>query len=157
MYQLLFSEYGKDAKYILTIIRDGGGWYNSICRHNRYAHPLKNKHKKLYGRYYPHGFKSEHVDYYNKHFNDVVSYFEKNNAMENLLVIDCTQEGAVKKLEDFLGIESVVDSFPHKNKANAIRPGFSFRFKYFYNKIVQPIYAAVAPLLFRKPPPRSWQ
>jgi len=151
MYKCLFDKYGKDAKYILTHRKDGQTWFRSICRHNRYAHPIRNKHKWIFGRFYPHGFEDEHVDYYDRHMEEVLAFFKGKNALDSLLVIDCTQPGAVEKLETFLGIKAASAEFPHKNKGNEMRGGGSNSFKFRYNKFSQYLYERIAPVLFKKP------
>lgn len=151
MYKCLFEKYGKDARFILTHRKDGPTWYRSICRHNRYAHPFRNKHKWIFGRYYSQGFESEHVAFYDRHQQKVLNYFTAQDALDQLLVIDCTRPDGVEKLEDFLGFSAVEKGFPHKNKGNEVRDGGSNSFKFRYNRVSQAIYGTVAPTLFKKP------
>jgi hypothetical protein len=160
MYKLAFERYGKKAKYILSLRSNPQVWFESLKRHQRYAHPVKNKHRRWLGRYYLHGFDAEHIAYYEAHSNEVVRFFKEKNALDCLLVICVEESGSFQRLIDFLDIETDMREFPHENKSVTRTPTLSNRFKRRYNEIVQPIYAKCMPRLFpRKPnqvqPPES--
>ena len=147
MYKLAFERYGRDAKYILTLRRDPDTWYESLLRHQRYAHPVKNKHHKWFGRFYPHGFKEEHIDYYEDHRKEVLRFFEEQGASDRLLVLCLEEPGAFKKLIDFLGVETEITEFPQENVSAEREQDFSNRLRRNYNDFIQPLYARYMPRL----------
>lgn len=150
MYKLALKRYGKNARFILTVRRDSKEWYESLLRHNALAHPLKNKHRWTHKRYYPHGFAKEHRAYYDRHVSEVKRYFKEHDAEEQLLVLSVAEIGAVKRIEDFLGIKFGTDVMPHENRSDSKEASFSNMFKRNYNRVVQPLYAFLAPKITRK-------
>lgn len=150
MYKLAFDRYGKNARFILTVRRDSEEWYQSLLRHNALAHPFKNKHRWTHKRYYPHGFAKEHMAYYDRHVAEVKRFFKEHDAENQLLILSVAEKGSVKKIEDFLGIEFGRDTMPHENRSDRKEANFSNVLKRNYNKVVQPIYAFLAPKITRK-------
>ena len=147
MYQLAFEKYGASSRYILTVRKDSRLWFESLKRHSLYAHPIKHKHRRMFGRLYPHGFDEEHMAYYERHNADVVKFFSDRNASHLLLTLRVDEPGAVEKLSKFLGIDFNVKEFPKENVSSPDKPGFSNRLKKNYNMIVQTLYGYVAPRL----------
>jgi hypothetical protein len=152
MYRAIWKKYGDKALFILTIRKDSRAWFESLKRHNAYAHPFKNKHHWVFGRYYPHGFDEEHISYYERHIQDVLRFFEQRGASKQLLVLRVDEPQAVSKLADFLGITIERERFPHENKSAQNRPGIGNWFKRHYNPIAQGLYARYAPRILKATP-----
>ena len=147
MYKLAFERYGKRSKYILTLRKDPQTWFESLKRHQRYAHPIRNKHHRTFGRFYPHGFDAEHIAYYESHQEEVIRFFKENGALDRLLVICVEEPKSFQKLIEFLEVETEMTKFPHENKSVIRTPSLSNRFKLRYNGIIQPLYEKVMPIL----------
>jgi sulfotransferase family protein len=152
MYKLLYEKYGPRARFILTVRRDARTWFESLKRHNAYAHPLKNKHRLVFGRYYPHGFEEEHASYYNAHNEEAIRFFRQVGAEHQLLVLRVDQPDAISRISEFVGVPIQRREFPHRNSSQGIRPGLSNRLKFRYNRAIQPIYAKYAPKWRPVPP-----
>jgi hypothetical protein len=148
MYKLAFERYGRTAKYILTLRSSPQLWFESLKRHNRYARPIGHKHRKWFGRYYPHGFDAEHISYYKQHAAEVRRFFDENGALDQLLVISVDEPESFKNLIAFLGVETDLEGYPHENRSDRRKPTLSNRFRRRYNDIVQPLYERCAPRLF---------
>ena len=151
MYKLAFEKYGNNSRYILTIRRDSQLWIDSLKRHSLYAHPIKHKNYRAFGRFYPHGFEDEHKAYYERHNAEVIRFFSERNASHLLLVLRIDEPGAVERLSTFLGVHFNEKEFPRDNVSTRERPGFSNRLKKNYNSIVQPLYGLIAPRLSTGP------
>jgi len=152
MYQLAYEKYGDKALFILTVRKDSLTWCESLKRHNAYAHPIKNKHRWVFGRYYPHGFDQEHIAYYEHHNRQVVRFFEERGARNQLLVIRVDEPQAVAKIADFLGIKIELAEFPHANASRGDRPGIGNRLKWHYNNLILELYARYAPRILKSVP-----
>ena len=146
MYKVLYEKYGRSARFVLTVRRDADTWFASLKRHNLYA-GVKNKHRWIFGRFYPHGFDDELKAYYERHNAEVTAYFAERGASDLLLTLCCSDADALQKLSDFLGVEFPVTQFPKENVSTKNRPGLTNHLKKRYNRIVQAAYAAVAPRL----------
>lgn len=151
MYKAAFAKYGKASRFILTVRKDADTWFESLKRHNRYAHPIMNKHKWVFGRYYPHGFDAEHKAFYERHIREVMTFFEEQGASDQLLVLRVDEAGAIDKLAQFLEIEIPFDAFPRENVSKGDRIDIGSIFKWNYNKIALPLYERIAPRLSRRP------
>lgn len=147
MYKLAYRKYGPQSRYVLTVRRDAKTWFESIKRHNAYAHPILNKHSWVFGSFYPHGYEAEHIAYYEQHCAGVEAFFKAHNALDQLLVLRVDEPGAVKKLATFLDVAFPLDDFPHENRSLTGRDDISSTFKRHYNRVVQPVYGYVAPRL----------
>lgn len=153
MYRPFLRRYGKRARFILTV-RDEASWFASLVRHNEMAHPITHSHRLMFGRFYPSGFEEEHCAIYRAHNQAVIDYFEAENAMEQLLVIDVSKPGEYVRFCVFLGLEPRGDSFSRANVSADKKPRNAFyNFRKAYNSVVQPIYARYAPRLFPKARP----
>jgi len=156
LYQAIFNHYGAKSRYILTLRASDEVWYNSLLRHNAYAHPILHKHRRTFGRSYPHGFPREHRDFYNEHNRRIIDFFESQGSSDRLLTLRVDEDGAVEKLADFLSVDTDIKTFPRENVSGTRSPTISNRFKKNYNSIVQPLYGKVAPLLFPNPARRPF-
>jgi hypothetical protein len=146
MYKLIYEKYGRSGRFILTVRRDADTWFASLKRHNLYA-GVKNKHRWIFGRFYPHGFDDELKAYYERHNAEVATYFAERGASDLLLTLCCDEADALQKVSDFLGVEFPVAEFPKENVSSANRPGLTNHLKKSYNQIAQTLYGAVAPRL----------
>jgi hypothetical protein len=146
MYKLIYEKYGRSGRFILTVRRDADTWFASLKRHNLYA-GVKNKHRWIFGRFYPHGFDDELKAYYERHNAEVAAYFAERGASDLLLTLCCDEADALQKVSDFLGVEFPVAEFPKENVSSANRPGLTNHLKKSYNQIAQTLYGAVAPRL----------
>ncbi|MCB1514742.1 MAG: hypothetical protein H6876_04720 [Hyphomicrobiaceae bacterium] len=151
MYKAAFAKYGPRARFILTVRKDADTWFDSLKRHNRYAHPILNKHRWVFGRYYPHGFDAEHKAYYERHNREVQEFFEARGASDQLLVIRVDDPESIGKLAAFLGIQIPFETFPRENVSAGNRRDIGSIFKWNYNKLALPLYERVAPRLSRGP------
>jgi hypothetical protein len=152
MYRIAYEKYGEKALFILTVRKDSQTWFKSLKRHNAYAHLIKNKHRWIFGRYYPHGFDQEHIAYYERHNREVVRFFEERGARNQLLVVRVDEPQAVAKIAEFLGIKIERAEFPHANASRAGRTGISNWFKWHYNNLIQKLYARYAPRILKSAP-----
>lgn len=152
MYRLAYEKYGDKALFVLSVRKDSQTWYESLKRHNAHAHPIKNKHRWIFGRYYPHGFDQEHIAYYERHNREVVRFFEERGARNQLLVIRIDEPQAVDKVADFLGIKIERAEFPRANISRGDRPGIGNWFKRRYNSLMLDLYARHAPRILKSAP-----
>ncbi len=155
MYAPFLKRYGERARIILTL-RDSDSWYASLLRHNQHAHPITHSQKFIFGRYYPSGFKDEHIAIYERHNAEVVDYFERVGARDQLLVLNLEDPDKVSKLEAFCGSASrgQTPKYQHSN-ASAARKHRDFVdvLRKRYNAVIQPLYARWAPRLKPEPGP----
>ncbi len=153
MYRPFLKKYGEEARFVLTI-RDPDAWYDSLVRHNKYAHPFTHTQKHIFGRYYPHGFPEEHKDIYNRHNDAVLQFFRENRCEDQLLVLETGARDGVRRVAEFVGAAADFDEYPRENvsKARPIRD-FMDSFRGGYNRIAQPLYAQWAPRLAPRPGP----
>lgn len=154
MYKPAFRKYGDKSRFILTVRRDSQTCFESVKRHNRYAHPILNKHRWYFGRYYPHGFDDEHKAYYENHTHEILDFFNWQDARKQLLVLQVDDKDAIERISSFLELEIELKSFPRRNVSLNNRGDIGSKFKLRYNKIVQPIYKRLAPR-FRRGKPRQ--
>ncbi|HEU0222710.1 MAG TPA: sulfotransferase [Paracoccaceae bacterium] len=147
MYKLAFERF-PGARFVLTVRRDARTWYESLCRHNRFAHPLKNKHRWIFGRYYPHGFAEEHMAYYERHNREAEAWLRARGAADRLLILQVDTPGAAQAFARFLGRETDATEFPRENVSakRRLKDGSDW-LKTRYNDLVQPVYARWAPRL----------
>lgn len=149
LYRLAWARF-PGARFVLTKRRDARTWYDSLLRHNRFAHPLKNKNHWIFGRYYPHGFAEEHMAYYERHNAEAEAWLSARGAP--LLILEVDQPGAAARFAAFVGRETARTAFPRENvSAKRGLKGLSDAFKLRYNALAQPVYAALAPRLWPGP------
>ncbi len=114
MYKDLYDQF-PEAKFVLTKRKSSKTWFQSLCKHALLTGPTEAR-KLIYGHYMPQEFEQEHLDFYEKH-NEEVSAFFKKMSPENFLVI-CWEEGDNwKELCLFLNKSIPGIKFPHLNKA----------------------------------------
>jgi len=116
VYKEIYKEF-KDAKFILTKRSSADKWYESLCKHSLETGPTEFR-KLIYGHYMPHDFKEEHVNFYNQHNKEVISFFNQN-APEKLLVISFEEGKNWEKLCSFLKKDVPEVEFPLLNKSKA--------------------------------------
>jgi len=151
MYKRFHRVYGSRARVFLTI-RESGEWYDSLLRHNAHAHPFTHKHHFIFGRYYPVGFRDEHIARYEAHNAEVVRYFEAAGAREQLLVLRTGDADSLETLKAFVGVFSDMDRYPRSNESAKRRHRDMFDvFRKHYNAAVQPLYGRWAPALKKSP------
>lgn len=153
MYRPFLEKYQDRARIILTL-RDPDDWYASLLRHNAHAHPITHSHKHIFGRYYPHGFKDEHLAIYNAHNEAVQAYFTERGLTDQLLVLNTGDTDNIEKIKAFTGIPETSASYAHSNISakRKHRDGVDV-FREHYNRIVQPLYARWAPKFLGQPGP----
>nr|WP_319510899.1 sulfotransferase [uncultured Draconibacterium sp.] len=125
-----------NSKFILTVRNSSEEWYNSLIRFHAKLwgkngriptkEDLMNANYIYKGRPWHvkrvTGITPEHdpynkeklIDHYEDYNTNVVDYFK--NRPDDLLVLNVAEEGAYKKLTDFLGIQTLSDEFPWENK-----------------------------------------
>jgi len=111
LYKELYSWY-PDGKFILTV-RNPQRWLNSQLRHFGYqTTPMR---QWIYGRGCPQGNEQRYLDRYNKHNNDVLDFFKKQN--KQICVMNIEEGDAWDKLCRYLDVPVPARPFPHANKA----------------------------------------
>lgn len=151
MYEPFLAKYGDKARFILTV-RDSEAWWRSLLSHNRYAHPITHSHGRIFGRFYPHGFKDEHIEFYEEHNARVQAFFAERGLSDRLLVQKVEDPDKQEKLIDFLGLPGGLEAYPHGNRSDkriSRDPFDSFRLR--YNRVSQPLYERWAPRLRPRP------
>ncbi|MGN6616909.1 MAG: sulfotransferase family protein [Ilyomonas sp.] len=114
VYREMFYKF-ENAKFILTVRKSADRWYQSLCKYS--VIKSKSKFRRLiYGFHMPHNYRKEHIDFYEKHNQSVIDFFNEK-APEKLLIV-CWEEGhGWQQLCKFLGKELPVHEFPHLNKS----------------------------------------
>jgi len=128
------------AKFILTIRDTPDQWYNSLVSFHSKMFGKGNIPSKvdlIHAGYVWRGwawqvfsflYKTPDNDLYNKDIlirayerynKDIISYFKERP--NDLLVINLSEEGSYQTLMNFLGINSIKDSFPWENKTEAVK------------------------------------
>jgi hypothetical protein len=112
---LLYKEFDRrypEAKFILAVRKSPEHWFDSLCRHADRTGPTEAR-QLVYHHEMPHQFKSEHIDFYNRHNNEVAEYFA---GREGKLLQVCWETGSGwKELAEFLGYPIPKIPFPHEN------------------------------------------
>jgi hypothetical protein len=132
----VLANYFPDAKYILTVRDSAEQWYNSLVSFHRKVFGSSDKYPPskqdlMDADYRYKGFAWEAnralyhspeedpyqkeilIKHYNDHIENVISIF---GEQDNLLIININDVDIVSKLEDFLGIKSILRKFPWLNK-----------------------------------------
>ena len=120
MYKEIDKKY-KDAKFILTTRKNPETWYKSLCKMSVRMGPMSDFEKYIYGYSMPHGKKKEHIDYYNKHNQEVEEYFK--DRPEKLLKICFGPEDSGKRIAEFLNKPEVTLANSHRNKSPEVYAG----------------------------------
>ena len=110
LYYREFDQWFPGSKFILTV-RESRSWWASFSYYfEKQEIPL---FKTIYGFDNPKGHEEVFVKRYERHNREVIEYFK--DRPDDLLVIDVSEEGALKKVSRFLGKESSYRKMPHKN------------------------------------------
>ena len=112
------------SKFILTIRKDDTTWLESLKKHSQRMDPKKPHCRKLaYGYDFPDGNEKEHLEFYQKHNNEVIDYFK--DRPNDLLVICWENEDSWEKLCSFVNKPVPGIALPHENKAPTKRGWFN--------------------------------
>ena len=118
VYKALDESY-PGSKFILTVRKSDEVWYESLKRHSLRTSPTRHCRELAYGYNYPHKYKQEHLDFYNRHNQDVREYFKGRSS--DLLEV-CWEKGdGFKELCAFLGLEDPGVPIPHSNKSADVK------------------------------------
>ncbi|MFY0608254.1 MAG: hypothetical protein JXR10_16165 [Cyclobacteriaceae bacterium] len=105
-----------DAKFILTTRSSSERWFKSLCKHADKTGPTQFR-KIVYGHEMPHEFMEHHITYYNKHNENVRSFFKDNGLTDRLLEL-CWEHGdGWNQLCPFLNHKVPSRDFPTANKS----------------------------------------
>ena len=147
----LLEKYGERARFVLTV-RDPDEWYDSLVRHNRYAHPVTHGHKFIFGRFYPHGFRTEATDQLKRHNEAVQDYAARLGVENQLLVLETGTADGLEALNRFVNTGVELSEYPRSNvSAKRKKRDLFDRFRVGYNAVVQPAYGRYAPRLRANP------
>lgn len=103
-----------NSKFILTI-RDEESWYESVKKQIGDLRSAQDEWIYGRGKGLPKDDKQNAIDVYNKHNQEVRSYFK--DRPDDLLVLNFKQGDQWEKLCDFLNEEIPSEPFPHYNKS----------------------------------------
>ena len=120
IYRQLHDRFGEAARYILTTRSSAELWVESQKRHTESIHPGTISTRVAYGYKYPHGVEAHFADFYERHNQEVRTFFA---GRPEIFAEYCVDEnpgwGPICAL---LGREIPDAPFPHKN-ASSNRPG----------------------------------
>ena len=123
---LLYREASKrfpEAKFVLTIRKDGETWFRSLCKMAVRMGPLDDYEKHVYGYSMPQGHKEEHLEIYERHNREVIDHFA--SQPDRLLVV-CWETGqGVDRLPEFLGVDQGYNPEVHVNRSRDVYGGNS--------------------------------
>ncbi|MEM8680339.1 MAG: sulfotransferase, partial [Planctomycetota bacterium] len=112
-----------DAKFILTLRDSDERWYRSLCKMAVRMGPLNDFERHIYGYTMPQGRKSQHLEFYHRHNEEVMSYF--NDRPHKLLRL-CWETGeGVTALPEFLGQSPLEETAPNLNESLPVYGGDS--------------------------------
>ena len=104
-----------DTRFILTVRKDADTWYRSLCHMAVRMGPLKDYEQHIYGYAMPQGRRREHIDYYERHNQEVMEHFA---GQSDRFVRICWEEpGALAALSEFLGTD-LGEAPVHTNKSS---------------------------------------
>ena len=103
-----------ESKFILTKRKSPEIWFQSLCRHAERSGPTEGQ-KLIFGHYMPHAHKKIHIEYYENHIKDVMSFFSARDE-NRLLTINIDEDYGWKKICDFVQLPIPKFSFPYSNK-----------------------------------------
>jgi hypothetical protein len=105
MYRELFYQY-PNAKFVLTKRKDAETWLRSLRKHSLITSPTGHCRRLAYGYNYPFYYSKAHIELYQKHNADVVSFFTEQGARDRLLIINWEEGDGWETLSAFLGVET---------------------------------------------------
>lgn len=107
------------SKFILTVRKSEGKWFESLKKHSMRTHPLKHCRKLAYGFNFPHKHEKEHIEFYRRHNEGVRSYFRERS--DDFIEL-CWENGdGFEALCSFLNCDIPDTPFPHANKGEGVR------------------------------------
>jgi hypothetical protein len=112
MYREIDERY-PDAQFVLTMRRSPEVWYRSLCQMAVRMGPLRDYEKHIYGYAMPQGRKQQHMDFYNRHNQQVIDYFADRPG--KLLQLCWDDGGDARQLASFLGLTDVDVAPRHVN------------------------------------------
>lgn len=102
------------SKFILTVRKSQEKWFESLKNHSMVTHPTNHCRKLAYGYNFPHKHEKEHIEFYNRHNENVHSYFQ---GRDDDFIELCWENGdGFKELCGFLGYSVPNLPLPHANK-----------------------------------------
>lgn len=114
------AHYGRRARFILTRRVSAEVWLDSLRRWSLRTHPGSTIRRQIYGHDYPHGAEQVHLDYYNRHLDEVREAF--HDAPGQLLEICFEQGHGYPEICAFLGEDIPRKPLPHRNAASRNEP-----------------------------------
>lgn len=125
----------EDAVFVLTLRKSPEIWYKSLCKMAVRMGPFNKFEKHIYGYSMPQGKKKEHINFYNRHNEEVRAYFKDRPG--KLLEI-CWGEGDDgNKLAKFLGRAEVHLERSHTNISAPVYGGENLWRAHFHRIIFQ--------------------
>lgn len=138
-YRELHQYYGSRARFILTRRRSPAVWYASLCDHARTSRILSGQWL-TYGYYRPFGREAAYLSFYERHNEEVRSYFRANGAAGQFLEL-CWEEGdGWAELCSFLNKPMPSIPFPHRNRSDQKR----HKGRRLANKLIETISTRIA-------------
>lgn len=110
------------SKFILTVRQTNETWLRSLSSHALRTSPRLHCRKLAYGYNYPQGHQQEHLDFYERHNQEVRNHFKDR---PNDFIELCWENGdGFPELCAFLGCDVPEAPFPHANSArsNGVKP-----------------------------------
>jgi hypothetical protein len=126
LYKEMDNKY-ENAKFILTKRKNSREWFGSLKKHADITGPTEAK-KLAYGYVMPYGLREEHVEFYERHNEQVKKYFE---GRENLLEVQWEEGDGWEEICEFLGHSVPKEPFPH---SNASPKGWKAHFRRYWNR-----------------------
>ncbi len=101
------------SKFILTRRSSPEVWFASLCRHADRTGPTSYR-EAIFGTAMPHEHRAAHIEFYERHLEDVRTYFQ--GRPDDLLEV-CWEEGdGWAELAQFLKMPDPLTPFPHANR-----------------------------------------
>ena len=110
-----------EAKFVLTVRNTADHWYRSLCKMAVRMGPLNNFERHVYGYSMPQGRRQEHIQFYEKHNQQVQEYFQERPG--KLLTIDWSAETDSSRLAQFLGEADLRENLPNVNESLPVYDG----------------------------------
>lgn len=135
LYKEIYESF-PETKFILTIRSNEIEWFESLRAHSYRTGPSK-AYKMIFGHYMPIVNQNDAMAFYNNHNKEVKTFF-KENAPENLLVLDISNSNKWDHICAFLNKEIPNIPFPklNENPLKKNRINFGTRI---YNKLKKEI------------------
>ncbi len=110
-----------DARFILTTRRSPQAWYRSLCQMAVRMGPLNDFEKHIYGYSMPQGRKSQHLQFYERHNQQVRDYFA--DRPDKLMELCWEQGDTASQVADFLNLHNVDTTPQHVNSGMPVYGG----------------------------------